>query len=343
MRAHVDSRRKKRALVFSALLAVLASALHSFGDTQSQLMHAEMETDLVPSPAKFDVLLPPNYESIQEPLPVLLWLHGGSNGKNHIERRLRTHIESAWNDGILSPLVVIAPITGNSYYIDWKDGTQNWEEFITGELISNVRGQFNVQADRAGTVIAGASAGGQGTLRIAFRNPEKFVAAVAMEPGFEPVLQFQDVDLSRFPGDTANRFLHPRFGQPVDAEYWAERHPPAIVVRHASKIRDSNLQIRIEAGDEDANLTWLSAELIHRLLFDAGIRHEFYIEYGAAHTGRSLPRRLHDSFAFMERALHPEGPDPEALRHLEGAKKNGRYKPRIPNQLTYESIDFSTE
>ena len=86
MRAHVDSRRKKRALVFSALLAVLASALHSFGDTPSQLMHAEMETDLVPSPAKFDVLLPPNYESIQEPLPVLLWLHGGSNGKNHIER-----------------------------------------------------------------------------------------------------------------------------------------------------------------------------------------------------------------------------------------------------------------
>ena len=343
MREHVDSQRKKKAFVFSVLLTALASAVQSFGDTPSKLVHAEMETDLVPSPAKFDVLLPPNYESIQEPLPVLIWLHGGSNGKNHIERRLRTPIESAWASGILSPVVIIAPITGNSYYVDWKDGTQKWEEFITGELLSNVRTLFNTQNNRAGTVIAGASAGGQGTLRIALRNPEIFVAAVAMEPGFEPVLRFEDVDLSRFSGDSAKRFLNPRFGKPVDAEYWAERHPPTIVVRHAKKIRDSKLKLRIEAGDEDANLTWLSAELIHRLLFDAGIRHEFYIEYGAAHTGRSLPRRLHDSFAFVERALHPEGPDPEALRHLEGAKKNGRFKPRTPNQLHYESVYFPTE
>ena len=64
------------------------------------------------------------------------------------------------------------------------------------------------------------------------------------------------------------------------------------------------------------------------------------IERGAAHVGRSMPRRLHQSFAFLDRALHPQGPDPEAERHLEGAKRSGRYKPRVPNQLHYQAPDF---
>ena len=309
---------------------------------RGRLINAEMNTQLVPSPAKFDVLLPPGYEVIDEPLPLLIWLHGGSSGVGHIDRRLREHAESAWAEGVLSPVVIVAPVTGNSYYIDWKDGSQKWETFITGELVDHVREHYNVRSDRAGTVVAGASAGGQGTLRIALRNPEVFVAAAAMEPGFEPVLTFDEFDTSRFAPGVAERFLTPRFGSPVDKDYWAERHPPAIVVRHADQLRESGLQLRIEAGDEDANLPWLSAELIHRLLFDAGIAHEYYIERGAAHVGRSMPRRLHQSFAFLDRALHPQGPDPEAERHLQGAKSNGRYKPRVPNQLSYRSPDFQS-
>ena len=161
-----------------------------------------------------------------------------------------------------------------------------------------------------------------------------------MEPGFEPVLSFDEFDTSRFRPEVAARFLTPRFGNPVDKDYWAERHPPAIVVRYADRIRESGLQLRLEAGDEDANLTWLSAELLHRLLFDAAIPHEYYIERGAAHVGRSMSRRLQLSFAFLDRALYPPGPDPEAERHLEGARRNGRYRPRVPNQLPYVAPDF---
>ncbi len=309
---------------------------------EKEIIQRELVSELVPKPAKYDILLPPSYDpNSTAPLPLLIWLHGGSNGKDHLKKRLEEHIRSAWSNGILSPLVVVAPITGNSYYIDWKDGSQQWEKFLTSEFLVEVRQQFNVRKDPAGTVIAGASAGGQGTLRIALRNPTLFAAAVAMEPGFEPVLSFEEVDFSRFPAGVAEAFLHPRFGNPVDAAYWEERHPPIIAARDVNRIRESGIKLRIEAGDADANLTWLSAELIHRVLFDAAVRHEYYIEYGAAHTGQSLPRRLHDSFAFIERALHPEGPDPAAERHLRSAKRNGRFKPRVPNQLDYVPIDFS--
>ena len=326
--------------LFLLLLICGASMVGAQEAQKSRLIHAEMETDLVPSPAKFDVLLPPGYESISEPLPLLVWLHGGSSGVDHIERRLRPQIESAWAQGVLSPTVIVAPITGASYYIDWKDGSHDWERFIVGELLEHVRKNYNVRGDRKGTVLAGASAGGQGTLRLALRNPTTFIAAAAMEPGFEPVLSFDQLAAHRLESPGAKQFLATRFGDPVDKDYWAERHPPTIVIRHADAIRESGLQLRVEAGDEDANLTWLSAELIHRLLFDAAIPHEYYIERGAAHTGFSMPRRLHQSFAFLDRAVHPEGPDPDAIRHFEGAKQNGRYRPRVPNQLAYEAPDF---
>jgi S-formylglutathione hydrolase len=305
------------------------------------LLHAELETQLVPTPAKYDVLLPPGYDDMAGPLPLLLWLHGGSSGVDHIERRIRVHVEHAWAEGILSPCVVATPITGSSYYIDWKDGSQSWETFIIQELIPHLRKTYRTRQDRGGTVLAGASAGGQGTLRIALRNPETFIAAAAMEPGFPPVMYFDELDIAPF-GAGAARFLASRFGDPVDKEYWQARHPPTIVIQNADRIRSSGIQLRIEAGDEDANLTWLSAELVHRLLFDAAIPHEYYIERGAAHVGRSMPRRLRMSFEFLERALNPQGPDPDAQRHLEGAKRNGRYRPRTVNQLGYTPVEFAS-
>ena len=333
-----------RLSVVPVVLVLLGTPLAFAQETQrGRLIHAEMETELVPSPARFDVLLPPNYETLEKPLPIVIWLHGGGGGVGHLERRIREHVESAWALGVLSPAVIVTPITGSSYYIDWNDGSQAWESFIIGELLKHIREQYNVRRDRGGAVLAGASAGGQGTLRIALRNPEIFVAAAAMEPGFQPILSFDEFDTGRFSPSAAAQFLTPRFGNPVDEDYWAERHPPAIVLRHAERIRESGLQLRIEAGDEDANLTWLSAELLHRLLFDAAIPHEYYIERGAAHTGRSIPRRLHLSFDFLNRALNPQGRDPAAERHLEGAKRNGRFRSRVPNQLPYVAPDFSPQ
>lgn len=195
--------------------------------------------------------------------------------------------------------------------------------------------------DRAGTVLGGGSAGGQGTLRIGLRNPEMFAAAAALEPGFPPVASFADLDLTPY-GPGAMRFLHERFGDPFDVDYWRARHPPTIVIDSADRLRASGLKLLVEAGDEDANLTYLSAELVHRLLFDAAIPHEYHLIQGAAHTGRSVPRRITNVLGFFQRALRPEGPDPEAEDHLARAKQSGRYAPRVPNQLDFEAVDFSS-
>lgn len=322
-----------------ALFALLLVAAASSGQESSLTNHA-LPSDLVPGEPRFDLLLPPAYDPERaEPYPLLLWLHGGGNGQGQLQRRLRLHLERAWDEGTIEHIVAVAPITGNSYYIDWKGGGRSWETFILQELLPHVRSHYNVAQDRAGTVLGGGSAGGQGTLRIGLRNPEMFAAAAALEPGFPPVASFADLDITPY-GPGAMRFLHERFGNPVDVEYWRARHPPTIVIDSADRLRASGLKLLVEAGDEDANLTYLSAELLHRLLFDAAIPHEYHLIQGAAHTGRSVPRRLGNVLGFFQRALRPEGPDPEAEDHLARAKQSGRYAPRVPNQLDFETVDF---
>ncbi len=324
-----------------ALLALLLIAATSSGQESSLTNHA-LASDLVPGEPRFDLLLPPAYDPERtEPYPLLLWLHGGSSGEGNLERRLRPHLERAWDEGTIEHIVVVTPITGGSYYIDWKGGGKSWETFILQELLPHVRDQYNVAQDRAGTVLGGGSAGGQGTLRIGLRNPEMFAAAAALEPGFPPVASFADLDLTPY-GPGAMGFLQERFGNPFDVEYWRARHPPTIVIDSADRLRASGLKLLVEAGDEDANLTYLSAELVHRLLFDAAIPHEYHLVQGAAHTGRSVPRRITNVLGFFQRALRPEGPDPQAERHLANARQSGRYAPRVPNQLNYETVDFSS-
>ena len=324
------------ALALPALLLV-AAAGHA---QESELSNHGLASDLVPGEPRFDLLLPPAYDPERaEPYPLLLWLHGGGNGVGQLQRRLRPHLERAWDEGTIEHIVAVAPITGNSYYIDWKGGGRSWETFILQELLPHVRSHYNVAQDRAGTVLGGGSAGGQGTLRIGLRNPEMFAAAAALEPGFPPVASFADLDLTPY-GPGAMRFLHERFGNPFDVEYWRARHPPTIVIDSADRLRASGLKLLVEAGDEDANLTYLSAELLHRLLFDAAIPHEYHLVQGAAHTGRSVPRRITNVLGFFQRALRPEGPDPEAEDHLARAKQSGRYAPRVPNQLDFETVDF---
>lgn len=305
-----------------------------------ELRHLKLDTKLVPGPVAVDLLLPPGYAQATRPLPLMIWLHGGRSGKDYLENRLRPHVERAWASGDLVPCVVAAPVTGASFFMDWHDGTQQWDTFITGEMLEHLRKNFRVQQSREGTVIGGSSFGGQGSLRIAFRHPQMFAAAVAMAPGFPPVLKLEDWDISYFEPEVLAENAA-RFGDPVEEQFWRSTHPPTMVIDRAEELRESGLQLMIEVGDEDANGNFRSVELLHRLLFDAAIPHDYHLHRGAAHVGHSHNWRFPEVFRFLSRALEPETtPDPAAQRHKRTAIEKGRYKPQTTNELPLTPIQF---
>jgi S-formylglutathione hydrolase len=280
----------------------------------SKLETIELQTKLVPSPAKYSVLTPPGYDAAKGPLPLVLLLHGG-DGDNGFLARMRPIIEQAWAAGDLPPAVIVTPDAHRSLYMDYRDGSQKWESFIVGEVIPDVRKRYRVSTDRRQTVVTGISMGGLGSLRLGFDHPEVFGGLAALEAGIEPALAFDDVKpRNRFQRNDA--FFKSIFGDPVDRAFWKKANPANMAIDNRAKILGDGLQIYIEVGDLDMFHLDEGNEFLHRVLWDHQIPHEYRLVHGADHLGKSLGPRLRDGFRFL--TAHVLNPPPADTSYAAG-------------------------
>lgn len=294
----------------------------------SQLLDAKVETKLVPSPVEYAALLPEGYEAAKEPLPLLLFLHGGGGDKSFLGR-MRSIFDEMWKLGVAPPMVVVTPSATRSFYMDYKDGSQKWETFIVTEFLDHLRGKYKVTRERKGTLLFGISMGGMGALRMGFKYPEKFGGLVAMEPGIDPALKWKDLQ-PRNKFWRGQALMETIFGRPFDEAYWESNNVSTIAVNRAEKLRASGLGIYIEAGDEDMFYLHEATEYLHRILWDHKIPHEYHLVRGADHVGRSIRPRAMEGLEFLARLLNPPPPDSEveaARKRLEPLKKAAERKP----------------
>lgn len=316
----------RSARLFIACLLSLCSLAP--GVMASQLVEGKLESKLVPAPVEYNALLPDGYDAAKEPLPLLLFLHGGGGDKSFLNR-MRPIIDEMWKAGTLPPMVVVTPSASRSFYMDFKDGSQKWETFIVTEFLEHLRSQFKVTKERKGTLLFGISMGGLGALRLGFKYPEKFAGLVAMEPGIDPVLKWKDLS-ARYKFYRGPNLMQTIFGKPFDEAYWEANNVATIAVNKADKLRGANLGIYIEAGDEDLFYLHEATEFLHRILWDQKIPHEYHLVRGADHVGRTIRPRAMEGLAFLARLLNPPPPDPEvetARKRMEPLKKAAERRP----------------
>jgi S-formylglutathione hydrolase len=272
----------------------------------AKLIEAGMQTDMVPSPAQYAVLLPS--DSGAAALPLMLFLHGGGGSRAFLSN-MRPVIEAAWESGDLPPVVVATPSVGRSFYMDYRDGTQRWETFVLGPFLEMLQREYPARKDRDGTFGVGVSMGGMGILRMAFKNPGRFAAVAALEPGIDPALRWEEVQ-PRHKFYRGPALFEELFGNPFDAAYWEANNPAAIVRSQAEAIRASGLQVWLDAGDEDFFNLHEGTEFLHRILWEERVPHDYHLIRGANHVGRTMPERFREALRFIGRVLDPPGPDP---------------------------------
>jgi S-formylglutathione hydrolase len=280
----------------------------------TQLIEAKVASDLAPGPVEYAVLLPAGYEESGETYPLLFFLHGGGGDRSFLTT-MRPVIESVWAGGTLPPAVVVTPSVSRSLYMDYRDGSQKWEQFLLAEFIPHMRQSYRVRTDRQGTLLLGISMGGMGGLRLAFKHPDVFGGMAALEPGIEPSLAFKDIQLrDRF--WRSDELFEEIYGRPVDGAYWQANNPANIVLAGADRIRSLGLNIYLDCGDEDSFHLNEGTEFLHRILYDQKIPHEYHLVRGADHLGRTLGPRTREGLSFLGRVLNPPPPDPivEGLR-----------------------------
>ena len=266
---------------------------------------AELDTELLSAPLEYAALTP---GGDREGLPLLYLLHGGGGSRDFLEQA-RPWIEAAWADGSLPRCVVVTPSVSRSFYMNYRDGSERWEDAVVGPLLDHVRDQYGASSAQEDTALTGVSMGGMGGLRIAFKHPEKFGAVAALEPGIEPVLSFADIAVEdRFWRDDA--LFERIYGSPVDEEYWKANNPANIALADPERLARSGLAIYLECGDKDRFGLDRGTEFLHRVLYDQRVSHEYRLVRGADHIGASLPARFADAFAFLGRVFEPPPPDP---------------------------------
>ncbi len=288
----------------------------------SNFVEGEIETDLVPSPVAYGVLLPDGYADASTPLPLVLMLHGG-NGSHKELVNWKTIFDTLWMEAKFPKAVVAMASTGKRrQYMDLKDGSEKWESFIMDEFLEHVRDKYKMASkSREGTVVAGFSMGGLGTLRLGLKHPQAFAGLAAFEPSIVPALKWQDVK-------PRNRFFRPDemyeeiYGKPMAPSYWEANNPASIADANAESIRGAGLEIYLECGDEDYLNLHEGAEFLHRVLWDLQIPHEYHLVRGADHLGRTIRPRSEEGLLFLSRVLNPPGPDHDP--RLEQMKDNLR-------------------
>lgn len=291
----------------------------------TELINSEIASDIVPGPVEYSALLPDGYEDSDDDCPLLYCLHGG-NGSREFLSHMRPLIENAVASGKLPKLVAVTPSASRSFYMDLRDGSEKWEQFLCGQFLDHLRDKFRIKRGANSVFLSGISMGGMGSLRIAFKYPEMFSAVVALEPGIEPALAFKDIK----PEDRfwrSKELFESVYGKPVDEEFWMANNPANIAAENAGKIIDSGLAVYIECGDQDSFGLYRGAEFLHRILWENQIPHEYHLVRGADHLGPTIGPRFEEGLAFLGRVLVPVDEDPmlkQLHKMIAGLKKQAK-------------------
>src|SRR4051794_38149626 len=97
------------------------------------LIKSEVQCAEVPAPIEYSVCRPS--DNNDSGLPLLYCLHGGGGSRDFLERVMPA-LEQAWADRVIPPLVAVTPSTSaKAFYMNLRDGSERWEDALTGSFL----------------------------------------------------------------------------------------------------------------------------------------------------------------------------------------------------------------
>lgn len=188
----------------------------------------------------YNLYLPAGYEPDGATrYPVLYLLHG-SAGDAESWDDFWPILDRMIADGMIPPVIGVAPITGNSYWVN-SPAFGAAETAVMEDLIPHIDQTLPTIATRDGRALVGFSMGGFGALRYALAYPDMFAAATLLSPALQ---QGQ-------PPITAGAVERGSFGVPYDPARWDELNYPALLTPYAAQAY--RVPVFIVAGDDDWN------------------------------------------------------------------------------------------
>lgn len=188
----------------------------------------------------YELYLPDGFEADGATrYPVLYLLHG-SGGDEEAWDDFWPILDTMIAEGTVPPVIAVAPITGDSYWVD-SAAFGAAETAVIEDLIPHIDETLPTIASREGRALVGYSMGGWGAVRYALAYPDTFAAATLLSPAL------QDGQ----PPITSGAVTRGSFGDPYDPARWDELNYPALLDDYAAQTQ--RVPVFIIAGDDDWN------------------------------------------------------------------------------------------
>ncbi len=245
----------------------------------------------------YTIYLPADYETSERTYPVVYLLHGYTDDNTGWLQfgEINRYADKAIADGTIPPMIIVMPNADSSWYINSYDGKENYEDFFVDELIPAVEKKFRIKGTRAYRAVAGLSMGGYGSLILAMKHPELFVASAPLSAAV-----FDDDALVGMNDKSYDQMLGQLYGRGLKGKSRLNTawYNNSILKMAAEKPVDELNRVRywIDFGDDDF-LSKGNCEL-HILLSERKIPHEFRVRDGA-HTCTYWRTGIVDALAFI--------------------------------------------
>jgi enterochelin esterase-like enzyme len=188
----------------------------------------------------YNIYLPHGYDSEHNTeYPVVYLLHG-SGGNVNSWNRFWPILDKMIELKKISPVIAVAPITGNSYWVD-SEKFGAIESAVIQDLIPKIDEDFKTISSRDGRGIVGFSMGGYGALRYSLAYPQLFGGSTLLSPA----IQHDEAPATSGAVDRGS------FGDPFDPTIWDKLNYPATLKTYGNQSYE--VPTFIITGDDDWN------------------------------------------------------------------------------------------
>jgi len=286
--------------LFLALISVLVFQL---GYSQGIVKEKQViKSAILNKDVHYSIYLPSDYNTSQRAYPVTYLLHGyGDADDGWIQYgEVNRLADDAIATGKIPPMIIVTPDGFTGFYINSADGKLNYEDFFVKELIPYIEKTYKVKTERKFRAIAGLSMGGYGSMILALKHPDLFVAAAPLSAAV-----WTDNDIINLQDGMYNSLFSSSMGTNLKGKdrltsSWLNNSVFGIIEKK-TKDELSTVRYWIDCGDDDF-LTIGNAEL-HIALTKKNVPHEFRMRDGA-HNWTYWRTGVIDALSFIGDSFH---------------------------------------
>jgi len=136
-----------------------------------------VESDILGKKVEYSIYLPPDYNISNRSYPVLYLLHGFSDDETGWTQfgEVKQIMDREVLDTEVTPMIIVMPDGGVSWYINNHKNSVRYEDFFTREFIPFIEKTYRIRAEKQFRAISGLSMGGYGALILTLKHPDFFL------------------------------------------------------------------------------------------------------------------------------------------------------------------------